>query len=135
MKRTICKGCDTLLIPGIAATVRSKCSSHATLSRKKNSAQLRHAASPSHKKLVRLSCLNCKATRRIPAPPLSQDHSDPPPDTESAMQVDDAGVERKGKRRKRVKKKVVYKQPFFERPDHILFRGNEMVAKAEGPAT
>lgn len=25
MKRTICKGCDTLLIPGMTSVVRSKC--------------------------------------------------------------------------------------------------------------
>lgn len=45
------------------------------------------------------------------------------------MLVDGAGVE--GKRRKRPKKKVAYKQPFFERPEHILFRGNKMVIRAE----
>ena len=47
------------------------------------------------------------------------------------MPVDGAGVE--GKRRRRPKKKVVYKQPFFERPEHVLFRGNKMVVKTEGP--
>ena len=30
-------------------------------------------------------------------------------------------------------KKVVYKQPFFERPEHILFRGNKMVVKTDDP--
>jgi len=43
------------------------------------------------------------------------------------MPVDGAGVG--GKRRKRPKKKVVYKQPFFERPEHMLFRGNKMVVR------
>lgn len=45
------------------------------------------------------------------------------------MQVD--GVEEK--RRKRPKKKSMYKQPFFERPEHILFRGNEMVVRRGDP--
>lgn len=110
VKRTICKGCDTLLIPGVTATVRSK-------------------FSPSHQKLVRFSCLNCKTTRRIPAPPLSRDDSDPPPDPGSAMQVDGSGRRRKRRRHK----KGAYKQPFFERPEHILFRGNKVVNKTEDP--
>lgn len=46
------------------------------------------------------------------------------------MQVDSTRA--KGRRRKR-SKKAVYKQPFFERPEHILFRGNEIVAKLEDP--
>jgi len=45
------------------------------------------------------------------------------------MQVDDTETE--GQKRKRRKKKAAYKQPFFERPEHILFRGNKMVAKME----
>ena len=47
------------------------------------------------------------------------------------MQVDGTGVE--GKKNKRPKKKVVYKQPFFERPEHMLFRGNKLVVKTEDP--
>jgi len=108
VKRTICKGCDILLIPGVTSVVRSK-------------------SSPSHRKLVRLSCLNCKAIRRIPAPPVSQDVP------ESAMRVDDVGGGVKSG--KRSKKRVVYKRPFFERPEHILFRGNEMVVKTDDPTT
>jgi len=46
-----------------------------------------------------------------------------------AVPVDGTRVE--GKRRKRPKKKVVYKQPFFERPEHMLFRGNKMIVKME----
>ena len=45
------------------------------------------------------------------------------------MPVDGPRVE--GKRRKRPRKKVVYKQPFFERPEHMLFRGNKMVVNTE----
>jgi hypothetical protein len=47
------------------------------------------------------------------------------------MQVDGSGI--RGKGGKRPKKKVVYNQPFFERPEHILFRGNEMVIKTNDP--
>ena len=47
------------------------------------------------------------------------------------MQVDN--VEDEGKRRKRSKKKILYKQPFFERPEHILFRGNEMIVRRGDP--
>ena len=89
------------------------------------------AASSSHKKLVRLSCLSCAAVRRIPAPPASQDTSGPLPNSESTTEVHGVGSE--GKRRKRPKKKAVRKQPFFERPEHILFRGNEAVVKRNDP--
>lgn len=95
------------------------------------SAQQSFTASSSHQKLVRFSCLNCKTMRRIPAPPLSQGDNESPPDPESAMQVD--GTRIKGRKRKR-SKKGMYKQPFFERPEHILFRGNKMVVKTEDPA-
>lgn len=47
------------------------------------------------------------------------------------MPVD--GTRSEERKRKRPRKKVVYKQPFFERPEHILFRGNKMVVKAEDP--
>jgi len=57
-----------------------------------------------------------------------QDSSDSPPDPKPATQVDETRTD--GKKRKR-RKKVVYKQPFFERPEHILFRGNKMVVKTE----
>lgn len=67
---------------------------------------------------------------RIPAPPLSQDDLGSPPDLESATQVD--GTRAEGRKRKR-SKKAVYKPPFFERPEHILFRGNKMVVKTEDP--
>jgi len=45
------------------------------------------------------------------------------------MQVD--VTEAEGKKRKQPKTNVVYKQPFFERPEHILFRGNRMVVQVE----
>ena len=49
------------------------------------------------------------------------------------MQVDGStGAEGKN-RRKRSKKKAVYKRPFFERPEQILFRGNEAVVKSDDP--
>jgi len=91
-----------------------------------HSAQFAYIASSSHQKLVRLSCLNCKTSRRIPAPPLLQGDSDSP----SAMQVDDTRA--KGRKRKGPKK-VGYRQPFFERPEHILFRGNKMVRMEDSP--
>ena len=92
-------------------------------------AQFAHIASSSHQRLVRLSCLNCKTARRIPAPPLLQGDSDSPQDPESATQVD--GTRAEGRKRKGPKKKVVYKQPFFERPEHILFRGNKIMVNTE----
>ncbi|KAH9961315.1 RNAse P, Rpr2/Rpp21 subunit, partial [Russula dissimulans] len=51
VKRTLCKGCDTVLIPGLSATVRvnSACT---------------------HRHVIMTNCLRCKSARRIPAPPV-----------------------------------------------------------------
>jgi len=46
------------------------------------------------------------------------------------MQVGGTGKERKGG--KLPKTKVVHQKPFFERPEHILFRGNEIVVRTDG---
>ncbi|PBK74610.1 Rpr2-domain-containing protein [Armillaria solidipes] len=56
VKRTICKGCNTILVPGSTVTIRAN-------------------KSPSHGHLMVYTCTQCKTTRRIPAPPA--DHAAP----------------------------------------------------------
>ncbi|KAK0438336.1 RNAse P Rpr2/Rpp21/SNM1 subunit domain-containing protein [Desarmillaria tabescens] len=56
IKRTICKGCDTVLVPGSTVSIRVK-------------------KSPSHGHLMVYTCTRCKTSRRIPAPPVDVDAS------------------------------------------------------------
>ncbi|KAK0188263.1 Rpr2-domain-containing protein [Armillaria mellea] len=49
VKRTICKGCNTILVPGSTVGIRAN-------------------KSPSHGHVMVYTCTHCKTTRRIPAP-------------------------------------------------------------------
>ncbi|KAL0572066.1 hypothetical protein V5O48_009884 [Marasmius crinis-equi] len=51
IKRTLCKGCNTVLVPGSTASVRVK-------------------SSPTHGHIITYTCLECQALRRLPAPPV-----------------------------------------------------------------
>ncbi|KAK0464735.1 RNAse P Rpr2/Rpp21/SNM1 subunit domain-containing protein [Desarmillaria tabescens] len=51
VKRTICKGCDTVLVPGSTVSIRVK-------------------KSRSRGHLMVYTCTRCKTSRRIPAPPV-----------------------------------------------------------------
>ncbi|KAK0222063.1 RNAse P Rpr2/Rpp21/SNM1 subunit domain-containing protein, partial [Armillaria fumosa] len=50
VKRTICKGCNTILVPGSTVTIRAN-------------------KSASHGHVMVYTCTHCKTTRRIPAAP------------------------------------------------------------------
>ncbi|KAK0485338.1 Rpr2-domain-containing protein [Armillaria luteobubalina] len=50
VKRTICKRCNTILVPGSTVTIRAN-------------------KSASHGHVMAYTCTHCKTTRRIPAPP------------------------------------------------------------------
>ncbi|KAL5485179.1 hypothetical protein ACEPAI_7821 [Sanghuangporus weigelae] len=133
VKRTMCKGCNTLLMPGVTAKVRVK-------------------PLPSHGHAVSYTCMNCSFSRRIPAPPTTDRVAQPVQDstvTTQDMQVDpvdkllDSVKEEvpagslahngKGKqleRRKQNRKKKHIKPrplPFFERAEHLIFVGNDRV--------
>ncbi|KAK1224003.1 hypothetical protein PQX77_013098 [Marasmius sp. AFHP31] len=56
VKRTICKGCNVVLVPGSTASVRTK-------------------SSASHGHMITYTCLECHTSRRFPAPPVSQSKS------------------------------------------------------------
>ncbi|KAI0049843.1 Rpr2-domain-containing protein [Auriscalpium vulgare] len=108
VKRTLCQGCDTVLIPGVSATTRVKPSSM-------------------HGNTIHTTCLRCKHTRRIPAPP-EPDGADPLATEVDSMDVDESDadtVRRKRSRRRRGAKP--HPRPFFERDDHVVFRGNVQV--------
>ncbi|KAH7919734.1 Rpr2-domain-containing protein [Leucogyrophana mollusca] len=118
VKRVICKGCSVILVPGTTAKIRVK-------------------TSKSHGHLVTYSCIGCKTSRRIPAPPtLHVDTSSSasasghatseaaPTNQESAMtDCPPTGnvVQRS------VKKSVVPRLPphFARDIGHVVFCGNE----------
>ncbi|RDX42738.1 Rpr2-domain-containing protein [Lentinus brumalis] len=133
IKRTLCKQCDTVLIPGSTASVRVKPLS-------------------SHGHAVVYTCTSCNATRRIPAPPVldpealssSADGAVVPSTSGTApmtagadldvMHVDPAPTvpqptgEKKPKSRKK-RAPVARLPPLFERKGHVVFRGNEILAE------
>ncbi|KAL4262561.1 Rpr2-domain-containing protein [Pleurotus pulmonarius] len=109
VKRTLCKGCNTVLQPGINTTVRiTKLSSHG------------HA--------VTYTCNRCKTSRRIPAPPTmgqSEKVAAPPEHhPESGDFIMEAATVRSPHNSKRVRPR---QPPLFSRPGHVIFRGNEVV--------
>ncbi|KAH9993979.1 hypothetical protein BJV77DRAFT_996287 [Russula vinacea] len=81
VKRTLCRGCDTILIPGLSATVRVN-------------------SSNAHRHVITTKCLRCKSARRIPAPPVAD--SDAARQEDTAMEVDGSGssIPLKSKRRR-----------------------------------
>ncbi|KAH9858451.1 RNAse P Rpr2/Rpp21/SNM1 subunit domain-containing protein [Lenzites betulinus] len=121
IKRTLCKSCDTVLLPGSTVTVRIMPNSR------------------SYGQSVVYKCLTCNTSRRIPAPPVldvdalpfpdtaaSKDAAPPPPsDTggEQPMDIDPNPKQTKGKQKP--KRAVARVPPLFERKGHVVFRGNE----------
>ncbi|KAH9978729.1 RNAse P Rpr2/Rpp21/SNM1 subunit domain-containing protein [Lactifluus volemus] len=105
VKRTLCKGCDTVLIPGQSATVRINSSNN-------------------HRHLITTSCLRCQLSRRIPAPPVPK--LAPVPHNDIAMDIDKSGdsAAPKSKRRRGPPPRP---PPLFEREGHVIFRGNEQI--------
>lgn len=79
VKRTMCRNCDAVLVPGITSSV--KVLREFTLLRRESLLQCLnqysrltfcryHAASQTHVHLIRTKCLACMVSRTIPAPPL-----------------------------------------------------------------
>ncbi|KAL5507258.1 hypothetical protein ACEPAH_6714 [Sanghuangporus vaninii] len=133
VKRTMCKSCNMLLMPGVTAKVRVK-------------------PLPSHGHAVSYTCMNCSFSRRIPAPPTTEQVAQPVQDsteTTQDMQVDPVdqllesvkeevsagpmahdgkGKEPELKKQNRKKKRVKPRPlPFFERAEHFIFVGNDRV--------
>ncbi|TEB37225.1 Rpr2-domain-containing protein [Coprinellus micaceus] len=119
IKRTICKGCDVALVPGVTVSTRvEKLSSHG------------HA--------VVYACLSCDTKRRIPAPPVVSPSPLPPtapiaPDMPLIADIPSASIgPMQGSAPQRHltrKKKAPYpRQPLLAaRKDagHVIFRGSE----------
>ncbi|KAF8125018.1 RNAse P Rpr2/Rpp21/SNM1 subunit domain-containing protein [Mycena galopus ATCC 62051] len=97
VKRTLCNGCNIVLVPGSTATVRVK-------------------SSKVHKHVMHYRCTSCNSTRRIPAPPTLPL---PGPSTfaqEAAMDTDAQPVK---------KKSAARLLPLFAREGHTVLCGND----------
>ncbi|EIW82870.1 Rpr2-domain-containing protein [Coniophora puteana RWD-64-598 SS2] len=128
VKRTLCKGCNTVLVPGVTARVRVK-------------------GSPVHGNVVSYTCNACKTVRRIPAPPIarpdelkeaSQVHAGAPSASlEQAASSDPidpatASPQRQQPKNRRKPKASPRPLPHFARPEHIVFCGNEKITIEDG---
>ncbi|KAL5631715.1 hypothetical protein ACGC1H_007277 [Rhizoctonia solani] len=123
VKRMLCKGCNTVLVPGSSASVRVK-------------------TSRPHGKVISYTCFSCRTARVIPAAPTLPSYQapqDPEAHTSQGAAPDDArgpteaDVEssvngsKADQRRGRISK--ARPVPFFARVDagHVVFRGLERV--------
>lgn len=132
VKRTICKGCNEVLIPGITATVRVKSKSELLFI---YFDKLNIPASSSHGHAVTFTCVSCATSRRIPAPPtLTMEEGDVAMamdnDPAEAMQGEneDAPSTKKPVRgRKKRKGPIPRLPPLFDRDvGHVVFCRNEI---------
>jgi ribonuclease P protein subunit RPR2 len=127
VKRTLCKGCDTVLVPGLSATVRVN-SARVFLQPSSYScarvADWPHLGSNAHRHVIITSCLRCKVPRRIPAPPVPNASPTAPEDI--VMEVDkvEGSAPRKSKRRRGPPPRP---PPLFEREGHVIIRGNVQI--------
>ncbi|KAF9073627.1 RNAse P Rpr2/Rpp21/SNM1 subunit domain-containing protein [Rhodocollybia butyracea] len=148
VKRTLCKGCNMVLIPGSTASVRTKRSSN-------------------HGHIMVYTCTACKHLYRIPAAPILAPGEVPSASQAQVMEIDEVqsapqsvmqtiqgisqvqGVtspsaepipdtsreERKGKPQNRKKRKPIPPRlpPLFSRDaGHVVFAGNEQLASSNG---
>ncbi|KDQ21716.1 hypothetical protein BOTBODRAFT_168937 [Botryobasidium botryosum FD-172 SS1] len=111
VKRTMCKACNTILVPGTTASVRVKPSS-------------------SHRHAISYTCTKCRRSRVIPAPPR---RVEPPSNTPaqgpsvSEPYPGESARAPTGRHRKR-KRGLTTAVPFFEREvGHVVFRGSHVL--------
>ncbi|CDR41842.1 RHTO0S06e06986g1_1 [Rhodotorula toruloides] len=98
VKRTVCQGCATVLVPGVTSTVRVK-------------------PSGPHGHLVVHTCLSCRRQRRLPASPhLASSEPEATPDAQAKKSARERKEERQARR-----------PVFFEREGHVVVRGNAVV--------
>ncbi|GAA6004256.1 ribonuclease P Rpr2/Rpp21/SNM1 subunit [Rhodotorula paludigena] len=110
VKRSVCKGCKTVLVAGLTSSVRIK-------------------PSGPHAHVVVHCCLSCRAQRRLPAPPhlLS-------PDASHLSAMDEAAAPRLTKRERREARQA--REPvFFERPGHVVVRAGAVLSQDEYRST
>ncbi|KAJ6498978.1 RNAse P Rpr2/Rpp21/SNM1 subunit domain-containing protein [Mycena sanguinolenta] len=117
VKRTLCNGCNIVLVPGSTATVRVK-------------------ASKVHGHVMHYRCTSCNSTRRIPAlPTLAEPAPGPSPATAStapdaAMDIDTSGPSKKKNTKK--SRAAARLPPLFAREGHVVLCGNDKLETHSG---
>ncbi|KAJ7085848.1 RNAse P Rpr2/Rpp21/SNM1 subunit domain-containing protein [Mycena crocata] len=108
VKRTLCNGCNTVLVPGSTAFVRVK-------------------SSKVHGHIMLYRCNSCNSTRRIPAPPtLVEESAGPVASTSTAMDIDADDSSKQSKRA------IPRLPPLFARDvGHVVFCGNATLPARE----
>ncbi|GJN91101.1 hypothetical protein Rhopal_004118-T1 [Rhodotorula paludigena] len=110
VKRSVCKGCKTVLVAGLTSSVRIK-------------------PSGSHAHVMMHRCLSCRTQRRLPAPPHL-----PSPDAPHLAATDEAAAPRVTKRERREARQA--REPvFFERPGHVVVRDGVVLSQDEYRST
>ncbi|KAG7096392.1 hypothetical protein E1B28_003835 [Marasmius oreades] len=110
IKRTLCRGCNTVLVVGSTASVRVK-------------------GSPCHGHSMRYTCLKCQHSRNIPAPPTN-DESDRR-DMDMDMTSESAPTSSTRSRRGKLQKSITPRggPPLFARDvGHVVFVGEREVS-------
>ena len=145
VKRTLCKECNLILVPGATAVVRVNREINQDL-RMRICIHVDIIASSSHGHAVCYTCISCQTMQRIPAPPildinastdtaeLTRPSNQPKEETSSAMDVNllrEEGIKFASSSR-HVRRKSGPRPrlpPLFERNvGHVVFRGNERIA-------
>ncbi|KZV67191.1 Rpr2-domain-containing protein [Peniophora sp. CONT] len=109
VKRSVCRRCDAILIPGVTSRTRI-------------------GPSGPHGHGLFTSCLSCKVIRRIPAPPTPSISSPSDPSLDTTEVAVDPPVTGRRKRRRGPQPRL---PPLFEREGHVVFRGSEQVMPSQ----
>lgn len=142
VKRTICKTCSVVLVPGLSASVRVKCMYiHANYNRILTMAI---TASPNFRHTVTYTCLTCSTSRRIPAPPIaapefypspsilpSIESSAQGPDSHADIAMNEPEDKESDKSKQKLRRKSVQSRPLpsFARDEHAVFVGNQRLLR------
>ena len=128
VKRTLCRGCDTVLIPGLSATVRVNSAWFSTrimiLVQFSHNIDFLILGSNAHRHVITTTCLRCKSARRIPAPPVVDPGTVPGEDTVIEGDISGPSIPLKSRRRRGPPPRP---PPLFEREGHVIFRGNVQI--------
>ena len=140
MKRSLCSNCSTTLVPGSSATVRVK-SAYILLYFTCLSSDLTTffslKDSPCHGHVMVYTCMYCKATKRIPAPPNATT-SIPPSSAQHAVEPAVHTVAQRSAENSfislppcRKDGRIIHPLPLSARRDagHVVFRGNERIVE------
>ncbi|KAJ7902175.1 RNAse P Rpr2/Rpp21/SNM1 subunit domain-containing protein [Mycena olivaceomarginata] len=118
VKRTLCNGCNIVLVPGSTATVRVK-------------------PSKVHGHVMHYRCTSCNSTRRIPAPPTLTDTaptSGPSASTAAASQdaaMDTDTIEPSHKKTTKKITPTARLPHLFAREGHVVICGNDKLPETQ----